>query len=761
LVSVANRASSQNSSVTLVAALPGGSLEKATTSIVTAFPILNEGTVAAESVSVTAIRLSGAALKPRKLPMMLGTIAAKGRATVFATFDAKSIRPGNTFPMEVQGTFMEAGRRRSFRLTSQVQIPPAAPGSALARTIVVPGEDTSGGPFPFRPPNFPNLPKETNESKAPALPVGTFHPLMRTANETTLEPAPAPMADPPPLQVFANDPIGINNGDPTNEPSGGANRMTVGRNVIFVTFNRSAAFSVDGGVTFTELKPTTVFKDNPDGGFCCDQVVQYIPSIDRFVWVLQYFGPNPSDPSKGPNRERIAAASPATIISSGGMTWKHWDITTAVLGAGDSLLDYPDLAVGNSSLYLSFDDVGNGGLIVLRIPLSEIQAGGNINAMATNTGDGRVPYLGHLTQNPGDQAFWAGHNSNSNMRVFAWPEGSNQYTWTDIDIGTWPNDSNRVFSLTPDAQDWLSKLGTDISFPISGSARVFGDVGGTRTNQLYFAWTGSSGNGFAQPQVQWVALDISNHFSLVTQRQLFSNRFAMAYPALASNSDGEVGVSAETGGGGQFENHGIGFLGDNKLFNTTSSTLGVPRFGDFVTIRRNVTDTERFDAFGYGMLLGGNSDTRLITFGRGAIPPNTLSFAEFTISTGGDDLRGDSAATAVFFPPNSTTPFQTIALKSHGEPAWDNNTTKVLSFPLSSPVLASALGSIDVILVESDPSCGVSCDNWDIKDIRIKLYNTLAGAPAPACVLNLSGNPVVRLTASGPTVTFNLNLTKC
>ena len=74
------------------------------------------------------------------------------------------------------------------------------------------------------------------------------------------------------------------NGSPA-EPSGAKSG-----NVIFSTSNWIAAISTNGGATFNVIDPTVYAGPaNPatDGGFCCDQVVQYLPSIDRFVWLLQ------------------------------------------------------------------------------------------------------------------------------------------------------------------------------------------------------------------------------------------------------------------------------------------------------------------------------------------------------------------------------------------------------------------------------------------------------------------------------------------
>src|SRR6516165_10267362 len=46
--------------------------------------------------------------------------------------------------------------------------------------------------------------------------------------------------------------------------------------------NNRAAFSTDGGSTFKILDPTTIFT-NDAVGFCCDQIIQYAPSIGRFI----------------------------------------------------------------------------------------------------------------------------------------------------------------------------------------------------------------------------------------------------------------------------------------------------------------------------------------------------------------------------------------------------------------------------------------------------------------------------------------------
>jgi len=84
--------------------------------------------------------------------------------------------------------------------------------------------------------------------------------------------------------------------------------------VVFYTGNWYAASSPDGGNTFQYLDPATVFKqfDPPGSQFCCDQVVNYIPQIDMFVWLLQY------GPESGDNIQRLAFAKTADVVQGSG-----------------------------------------------------------------------------------------------------------------------------------------------------------------------------------------------------------------------------------------------------------------------------------------------------------------------------------------------------------------------------------------------------------------------------------------------------------
>ena len=303
------------------------------------------------------------------------------------------------------------------------------------------------------------------------------------------------------------------------EPSGAS-----GNGVIFVSANWRVAFSTDGGSTFKILDPTTIFP-NDAVGFCCDQIIQYAPSIDRFIWLLQGTG------------YRLAIASPADIKNSNGTAWTYWNLTPSLFGKCTGP-DYPDLSIGDNSLYISWDAGGGtgctAGFQVVRTSLAGIQAGGTITLEFTDPANAPSSKIWgeHLTQNTGDEIFWAGHNGNTKLTVYSLKEGSNTYFWRDVGISSWAN--NAPTSTTPDNQDWLAK---NFNGPGGNSFPRNGIIGAARSgNQLWFGWTAGTDDKFKQAHIEIVTLDRGNNFSKTQQVQVWNNSFAFAYPAFSSNA---------------------------------------------------------------------------------------------------------------------------------------------------------------------------------------------------------------------------------
>jgi len=592
---------------------------------------------AALNVQVTELTLIGGALTiPASLPASLGTIPAGSSTVLDADFFGGPFAPGSSYPLTVGGTYQVrehhqdwdkagGGATYCFELTSNLTVPPAAPGSATASTVTVPPETVSGGGFPHLPLDF------SPETNSPRWVVPTALPIVPiTPTPTNTIVMAAPTGDPPPIDFVANDGMGLPSGNyfgaagTTAEPSGGA----TGGGVIFATANFVAAYSTDGGTSFHHLDPSTVFPHDAIG-FCCDQVVQYVPSIDRFIWFLQ---------GGGDNGYRLAVASPATIMSSGGKAWTYYNLLPSIFGATPGTgFDYPDLSVGDNYLYMSWDAGDpcpkgcNHGHQVVRTSLSGLQAGGTIEIDFTDPStDLNVAWGSHLMQDTGDEIFWAGHYNNKKLRVFSLAEGSNTYYWRDVPIGSWASNSP-LSSLTPDAMNWVNFLFNPTSQNKGGGFPSNSVIGATRSyvNLLWFAWSAGTDGNFPQPHIEMVTLDRYNSFRLVQQVQIWDNLITYAYPALATNAcTGEIGLSLESGGDSKyFENHVVGFWGDFTVYATTGSNLGHTRYGDYVTIRQmpasDANPGNLFAAFGYGLNTnsqspGFTSDVHYVAFGRPA-----------------------------------------------------------------------------------------------------------------------------------------------
>src|SRR5262249_16290582 len=176
------------------------------------------------------------------------------------------------------------------------------------------------------------------------------------------------------------------------------------------TGNWYAAVSADGGTNFQYIDPATAFKasDPPNSSFCCDQVVHYIPQIDTFVWLLQYGNPEESD-----NIQRLAFAKTNDVIQG---RWRLFDITTEMLGVKGAFLDFPDLAVGANSLYVTtniFPGGDSAGSAVVRIPFVGIDGG---TVTATRFVSMELQSF-RVAQHCGTTAFFAAHEDTSTLSV--------------------------------------------------------------------------------------------------------------------------------------------------------------------------------------------------------------------------------------------------------------------------------------------------------------------------------------------------------
>jgi hypothetical protein len=132
----------------------------------------------------------------------------------------------------------------------------------------------------------------------------------------------------------------------------------------------------------------------------------------------------------------------------------------------------------------------------------------------------------------------------------------------------------------------------------------------------------------------------------------------------------------------------------------------------------------------------------------GAQTPGDVKYSSirFIIQTGGDDLRGDSSASAQLFSINGS-PLQTLTVKNSGGGSWPNNSTHTVEDKLSQQLSGNEIGTIALTLTSHNGFLETN-DNWNVQSIAVELFS---GSQKYRLVTK-SGNPFVRLTGSAPTV---------
>jgi hypothetical protein len=589
-------------------------------------PIMNNGETVAQTMEVQSIRLNSAPpLSPTSFPLTLANVA-KGRPAILqTTFRGSRLSAHRSYLLEVKGKYMASGEWRPFAMMQTVSVPPSAPGYGTVQSAVVEPTTVTGQPFP---PADIVIPSEVN-SPPPVVPIVTTTGSMApTSPETSIQflPTTSTGSNTQPgrgrtngfVRVAASMPFqgsndlvfvkntsfgGIFRGQP-NDPSGASGGTAYnGPQTVLATGNTYGAFSSDGGSTFTQLDPTRIFPNNFDGGVCCDQVVHYSASVNRFFWLMQFLAG-----ANGQNRLRLASASPEALIASGGTAWTFWDLTSATFNLGNKMMDYPDLAVGNNFLYVSVDATNVFGLLVMRIPLTELRDSLPIHIGYANPADSTTAYGFRLVQNAGDEIFWHGHPNNNQLRIFSLKEGSNNYFWRDVNVNPYP--VGNFASPGPDGSDWLASLFSGGP----GGTRVFNLAG---TDEIWFQWMAGRGGGFPQPHIQLARIRHSD-FSLIQQTQIWNSTIAFGYASITTSANGLIGLSLGFGGGGYYGSPAVGILGDGKLYAPCVSGGNAFRYGDYATVREAYPNGALFSAVGYCTTAQRGYSPHYILFGRSA-----------------------------------------------------------------------------------------------------------------------------------------------
>jgi uncharacterized repeat protein (TIGR01451 family) len=377
----------------------------------------------------------------------------------------------------------------------------------------------------------------------------------------------------PAIEFLRNE--GLDDGATSNftsevdEPS-----VAVRGNEILYTGNWYAAFSTDGGTTFSYINPETTFPDIPGQPFCCDQVALYDPNHDLMIWFLQYVKDGNG------NTARVAVAQGDDIRTR---QWRVFDFTPQNVGGWDNeWFDYPDLAVGEKFLYVTTNTFNMSDRftrsVILRLPLDKLAAYQPFTPDYFDTTD---DFSLRPTQGAKDTMYFGNHVNERTMRVWTWPENSQSISSDDVTVERWTFGTS--VGPGPDGKDWLGRV----------DPRITG--GWESGDEIGFTWTATQdNNNYLFPHVRVVILNKDSK-TVIAQPHIWNSDFAFAYPATAPNSIGVVGLSVEYGGGAQFfPSHAVGVLRKNNagefswdLTTTINGTNGPSsnRWGDYLGIR--------------------------------------------------------------------------------------------------------------------------------------------------------------------------------
>ena len=442
----------------------------------------------------------------------------------------------------------------------------------------------------------PDLNRPLNEKDTPVLvPTGKkrgdMKPLSKEYKIRELKPGPEGSGDsqaPLFFRTLTNLDGATASAHNTNpEPSVAENGQT-----IMTTGNFWMSLSEDGGATFTTVNPTTIFPEDY-GGFCCDQVLAYVPEYDLFVWLLQYGS------SGGTNAIRIAINNTEGVRSSNGTAWTYWDFTNNVFAASGAL-DYNDMSWGNSFLYWTSSVGGGANRYVIRVPFKELVARGTVNFQFTGSTNA---FWSHVTQNGTNGVFWAGHTDNSTLLVYSMMDADGFYSWRNVDINSWPNGT--MSSTAANGTDWLS----------DASWKTYVRAAAVRGSSAYFAWNASNGGGFPQTHIQIAEINTSS-WTLANQFQVWNPDFAFAYPYFETNRQGELGMIVAFGGGTFNASSGAGVWGDFVIYYPRLSDLSRSNYGHYHTARRSGSDQNQWVAAGYTHQANGNVLPYYLRFSR-------------------------------------------------------------------------------------------------------------------------------------------------
>ena len=495
----------------------------------------------------------------------------------------------------------------------------------------------------------PPLGGDDEDARKLSIPAGPFipekHPIEQPApDQETSQPAPKtqlPLAGIGDIDVVRNRSLMASPSIASNFAStdGGEQSVaTVGSTVLYTT-NDGDALSTDGGLTFSYLDPRTVFP-SAAGGYCCDQVVAWMPRIKRFVWVIQYWGGSGGVPNdRLGNVVRVATATAGQVAASGGTSWSYWDFTPADFGirrhtrprgATFPQFDRVHVATTRTWLYLTVDAWRSkgkvfDGSVMWRIRQTQLKSGSiGYQYLHTPTASSKVRPAQDAS-NKATTQYFAGAASTSRLNVFKWSDAANALIYEyDIDHGTVATEDTA--SNDPSGDNWMDRYGKQAGAVVTGAntgnSLLFGWMFGRKAKVLRDG-AEQTIDSHGQPGIGFIVINSAqNPPKKVAGAQIEYADLATALPQLRANTNGSTALSFMLGGPSRYPSHAVGFLIDYAAAQTVSgqrSLIEPGNGGDYLGLT-SIPGTQCFAAAGSASKKAETDfiDPHYVIFGRAA-----------------------------------------------------------------------------------------------------------------------------------------------
>ena len=384
---------------------------------------------------------------------------------------------------------------------------------------------------------------------------------------------------------------------------------------VLYTTNSADGVSTDGGYTFTYLNPATAFgaASSPAGGFCCDQVVTYVPQVKRFVWILQYWipgAPKKKHPT-GVNVIRVATATLHDFVTSRGTRWRLYDFAPGDFGLvrarkGQIELDRPHVAFTRNDVYLTVDDFRSDtdfrGTVLWRINVHSLGRG-SIGYQYIE-----LPKASHKVRPAQDASardtvqYFAGEATTSRLNVYKWSDRANPITEYDMDVSSIADQATD--SRDPAGLNWMDRYGKQsgqvVTGAKTGNTLVFGWMFGREANVVRDGKE-QTVRLHDQPGVGFVVINSDlDPPKKVAGESIAYKHTAAALPLLRANTNGETALSFMYGGHTLYPSHAVGFLIGYAVSMTVrgqATSIEPDNGGDYVGLT-NVPGTQCFAAAG-------------------------------------------------------------------------------------------------------------------------------------------------------------------